>query len=250
MMLKFINRFILYISICLLGYVILLNLLYGSISFSKVIGLLSILGIIYGLMQLKNHDTLLHFLPTYLKIILYIIVTIGVLLFIVVEGNIVYYANHVDNFKVDKVIILGAGLKKDQISTSLKYRLDQALEYYQTYPNTTFIVSGGQGKDETISESTAMKNYLVGKGIDESLIIEEGLSTNTYENFKFSKQYLQQTDKVLVITNDFHVARAKLIASRLGIQVYTLPAKSHLPSLLNFYIREFFAYIKDFILIQ
>ena len=70
-----------------------------------------------------------------------------------------------------------------------------------------------------------MKNYLVGKGIDESLIIEEGLSTNTYENFKFSKQYLQQTDKVLVITNDFHVARAKLIASRLGIQVYTLPAK-------------------------
>ena len=32
-----------------------------------------------------------------------------------------------------------------------------------------------------------MKNYLVGKGIDESLIIEEGLSTNTYEKLEIFK---------------------------------------------------------------
>lgn len=249
-MLKFINRIILIISLFLLVYVVCLNLIYGPISFSKFIGLMATLGIVYGAIQVKTHDLLLSIFPPFFRNLIYIIFLVGILLFMVIESKIIYYSFHKDIRPVDKVIVLGAGLKGDQITSSLQYRLDEALNYYKQYPNTSFIVSGGQGKDEYLSEALAMKNYLVNHGMKEELIILEDQSTSTYENFKFSKQFIDPNDKVMIITNGFHIYRSHLIASRLGIEAYTLPAKSHMPSLINFYIREFFAYIKDYILIK
>ena len=56
------------------------------------------------------------------------------------------------------------------------------------YPDLKIVVSGGQGEGENITEATAMRNFLVDNGVDSSLIIMEDKSTNTYENFLYSKQ--------------------------------------------------------------
>lgn len=247
---KILNRSVLILSILLLVYVILINLIYGNIAFSKILGLACILGILYGVLQIRMQDHLLHLLPVWLKYTLYGVVTMGLILFIIVEGVIIYGAVHKDEIQADKVIVLGAGLKGDQITSSLLYRLDTTLEYYEKFPETTIIVSGGQGEGETISEALAMSHYLIEHGIPQEKIILEDQSTSTYENFKFSLQYLNTNDKVMIISNDFHMSRAKLIASRLGIDAYGYSAPSHLPTIINFYIREFFAYLKDFILIR
>ncbi|MGL5089245.1 MAG: YdcF family protein, partial [Cetobacterium sp.] len=76
-------------------------------------------------------------------------------------------------------MILGAGLRRDQPKKVLKYRLDKAVEYYKKYPNTIFIVSGGQGKDEIVSESKAMKKYLIKNSVLNKNIIEENKSKTT-----------------------------------------------------------------------
>ena len=49
------------------------------------------------------------------------------------------------------------------------------------------VVSGGKGSGEKITEAKAMKDYLIKNGIDKNRIIEEDKSTNTYENFKYSR---------------------------------------------------------------
>ena len=54
--------------------------------------------------------------------------------------------------------------------------------------NIIFIPSGGQGKDEIISEAEAMKNYLIENNIKPEDIILENESTNTLQNMKYSKQ--------------------------------------------------------------
>ncbi len=195
------------------------------------------------------HDQLLSLFPIWLKYIIYGLFTLGFVLFIVVE-SIIIYDSHRDELQADKVIVLGAGLKGNQITTSLLYRLDTTITYYQQYPNTTIIVSGGQGTGETISEASAMYQYLISRGIPQDKIIQEDKSTSTYENFKFSSAFINSNDKVMIITNNFHMSRAKLIAKRLGIEAYGYSAPSHRPTLINFYIREFFAYIKDYILIR
>ena len=85
---------------------------------------------------------------------------------------------------------------------------------------TIFIPSGGQGKDETISEAEAMRNYLVENGINEEDIIIENKSTSTLQNLKFSKKIIDRVNsngKVIFSTTNYHVFRSGVIANNEGI---------------------------------
>ncbi len=82
----------------------------------------------------------------------------------------------------DYAVILGAKVNGEIPSLSLQFRLDAALEYAIQYPHVYLILSGGQGPGEHISESEAMKRFLVKNGIQEERLLIEDLSTSTYEN--------------------------------------------------------------------
>lgn len=117
-------------------------------------------------------------------------------------------------------IVLGAKVHASGLpSKSLKYRLDAAYDYAEKYPDVQLILSGGQGQDEPMTEAEAMRNYLVNKGFDENRLILENQSTSTYENIKFSMTKIPLTEKkITIISNDFHLARAKMIAENLGYE--------------------------------
>lgn len=131
------------------------------------------------------------------------------------------------NGTMEYAIILGAKVNGTTPSLSLKYRLDAALEYGKQYPHVMFILSGGQGPDEDISEAEAMKNYLVAHGMEEERLILEDQSTSTYENIAFSKKLLpDHITGVTVITSDYHLARTQKIAKELGLETDAVPAKT------------------------
>lgn len=111
---------------------------------------------------------------------------------------------------------------------------------------TQVIVSGGQGSDELISEAASMKRYLIQNQVEANRIQTEALSTSTFENIKFSKKLLQ-SESVVLVSNDFHVLRAKLIANRLGLHVDTLAAPTPKSVRIQLYIREYIALIKSFL---
>jgi len=185
--------------------------------------------------------------------ILTALVSIGLIIFFLLEGLIIYTGTIEDDRITDYVLVLGAGINKEQISKSLRFRLDKAIEYNKIHDNIPIIVSGGMGKDEDITEALAMKRYLVSNGVDENNIIMEEKSTNTYENFKFSKIIMENKSKekdnisVTLITNRFHMFRAKYIGINTGLNIYCYSAKNEIITSLNFYVRESFAYIKELI---
>ena len=149
-------------------------------------------------------------------------------------------------------MVLGAGLRGTKISTSLLYRLETALDFHELYPDVKIIVSGGQGEGEKISEASAMRNFLVDNGVDSSQIIMEDKSTDTYENFLYTKKILDEESEVkdptvTVISNNFHMFRAKFLAKEVGINTLGYPAPSHKVSAIVFYVREFFGVIKAFV---
>lgn len=125
----------------------------------------------------------------------------------------------------DAIIVLGAGLNGETPSRALRFRLDAAYDYAVKNQNAIIVVSGGQGKKETIPESTAMKRYLVQKGIAEERIIEEDKSTSTKENLLFSKAILDDllgSDyRTVIVTNDFHALRAESLAKESGFSEVT-----------------------------
>ena len=115
------------------------------------------------------------------------------------------------------------------------------------------VLTGGQGYGEDITEAACMYNYLTARGVEpERLILEEDAS-NTAENFEFSAPLLEAagveigTDTVAVVTNDFHIARSRLIAAKKGYGVtYGVGAPIPWPHLeVNYYLREAFAVVKS-----
>lgn len=156
------------------------------------------------------------------------------------------------SYKEDAVIVLGAGIHGEKVTTTLKQRLDTAAAYHLKNPDAIIVVSGGQGKEELISEALAMERYLVLRGIPSASILREEASTSTYENFLFSKRLLdkklKQPYRVSFISNGFHILRAQIISAQVGLQSSHLHAPIALHMLPMAYVREFMAFIKYIVL--
>lgn len=172
--------------------------------------------------------------------------------------------------EADYVIILGAGLEGDQLSKRLEKRLIKGLEYLKNNENSKVIVSGGQGEDEYISEAEAMGRYLLENGIEKDRISSEDRSTSTLENLLFSRRIIassidtsstdasntdtpnpQITDpKILIVTSDYHMYRAIMIAEQLGMNCQGFASDSELAVKANYLIREYFALLKDMIILK
>ncbi len=173
--------------------------------------------------------------------------------FVIITAVIITSAMSDKEQKVDSVIVLGAGLKGETPTLVLKKRLDYTLDYYKSNPDVKIIVSGGQGIGETITEAEAMKRYLVKHDIPENIILKEESSTSTYENMLYSKKAYENTigkplDKVMVITNDFHMFRAKILAKRAGLKAYGISSGTPWYIYPNVCLREYFALFKSLIL--
>lgn len=243
------------IGILLILYYLMLKVMFGFVAFSSIFCILGIVLLVYGYIELKFNIDIWGNIPKIYRIIITTLFTIGLVIFIGIESIIIYNGHHHDTEKPDYLVVLGAGLRGRSISASLLYRLETALDFHDMYPDVKIVVSGGQGEGEDMTEALAMRNFLVDNGVDPSLIIMEDKSTNTYENFLYTKNVLEEeTGKedfaITIISNNFHMYRAKFLAKEIGFNAYGYPAPSHKASAVVFYVREFFGVIKAYIFKQ
>lgn len=148
------------------------------------------------------------------------------------------------------MIVLGAGLEGEEPNALLRCRLDAAREWADAHPDVIIITSGGQGADEILPEGEAMRNYLIRQGVSPDRIHAEDASTDTDENFAFSRQLMESLgysaqEPVIYVSNFYHCFRAGLYASRAGFAepkglAASMPITGVLPNML----RESLALIK------
>ena len=164
---------------------------------------------------------------------------------IIADAIVVSYEPEPDK---DFLIILGCGIRKDGTpSPLLRGRIDRALRFADkqkalTGKEPVFVTSGGKGPDEPISESAAMKRYLLEQGVPEARIVEEDRSTDTLENMKFSKEKIRALDpeaKVAFATTNYHVFRGGLCARRVKMRAVGMGAKTKWYFWPNAAVREF-----------
>jgi uncharacterized SAM-binding protein YcdF (DUF218 family) len=189
----------------------------------------------------------------YMARFLMIVYGVFLLSFIAVEGFILYELEkskdvNAEEIDVDVVIILGAGLKGEIPSKTLLSRLEAGKAFLLENKELPVVVSGGQGEGESIPEAEAMGLYLMEHGISEERIIYEKASTTTYENIRNSREILHgmgmKNLNVLIVTSDYHVVRAKMIADELGLDSQGLAGNSPFFVKVNYFIREYFAIMK------
>ena len=165
----------------------------------------------------------------------------------VIIANIIVVRHEPEPDK-DYIIILGCGIRDDgTLFPLLRGRVDRALAFAEkqkalTGKEPTFVPSGGQGGNEPISESAAMKLYLLEHGVPEGRILEEDRSTDTYENMRFSRDVIWAVDpnaKVAFATTNYHVFRSGLYARRVKMRAVGIGAKTKWYFWPNAAVREF-----------
>ena len=182
-----------------------------------------------------------------LRVAVTVLLVIGIAAFIIIEIPIVREARTDAPDDCEYVIVLGAGLKGDVPTLSLRNRLDAALEWLEAHPDCVAVVSGGQGPGENMPEGEAMGIWLEARGIEPERIIVEDKSTSTMENLENSFALIREAGgepygNCAIITSEYHLCRAKLMARSLGVEAWGVAAHTSWPSLmLNYFIREAFA---------
>lgn len=230
-----------------------------------IIGLLCILGIgaftfsairfssyvIFGIAFVVLCFQILHRLSRkkpHLAKILQRILTAGVcvlcLAAAITEGFILHASHGSKETDSDYLIVLGAGVNGTAPSLSLQERLDAAYDYLVHHPDTICVVSGGQGNGEDITEAACMYNYLTLRGISPERILMEDKSTSTHENLLFSTAVITtdagtMPENVAILSAEYHLFRAKLIARDQGLNPILVPARTSWLSLrINYFLRE------------
>ncbi len=151
--------------------------------------------------------------------------------------------------KKNYLLILGCRVRENQAEETLRMRCIKASEYLKEHPEAVAIACGGiVHKDQYISEAQAIEDILMSEGIEKERIIREDKSTTTVENFKNAKKIIEISDSkdnpsLALLSSDFHLLRARLIAKKAGLVCQTVSAPSPKKELIKNYVREFFAFI-------
>lgn len=146
----------------------------------------------------------------------------------------------------DYIIVHGCGLLNgERISPLLKGRVNKAVYVFEkTGKQATLVLSGGQGRDEKISEAQAMKDYLIGKDFPTDKLLMEDTSTTTYENLQNVRNMLDtdgKRNRYLFVTNNYHVFRTGLYAKKLNMDAAGIGCKTAAYYWPSAFIREYVA---------
>lgn len=135
------------------------------------------------------------------------------------------------------------------ISPILKHRVDKALEVFKNGgEKAMFVLSGGKGSDEPVSEACAMHDYLIMNGVQQKKMFLEDESTTTFENIKIVHEMTSPSNRdplYIIVSDDYHVLRASIYARKLDMRVKTIGAKTKIYYWFYGTIREFLAVLRD-----
>ena len=157
-------------------------------------------------------------------------------------------AKHMPAFDKDFVIILGCSIRKNGgLLPLLRGRTDRAIKFawqqeIATGKQAKYIPTGGQGKNEVMSEGSAMEMYLISHGAEDYEVLAEKKAANTWENMVFSKEIAEKQKpsyKTAFVTTNYHVLRSWMIAKRAGLDTEGLASKTKWYFWPNGFAREF-----------
>ena len=147
---------------------------------------------------------------------------------------------------VDCILVLGCLVKDDgRPSDMLQDRLRRAVELYDQGGAPKLLMTGDHGRVD-YDEVATMKQYAIDAGIASENVFMDHAGFSTYESIYRAKEIFQ-ADKILIVTQEYHLYRAIYIANRLGVEAYGVSSDYHNyvgQSARNF--REMLARVKDF----
>lgn len=146
----------------------------------------------------------------------------------------------------DCVLVLGCGVWGDTPSHMLEDRLLEGISLCQSGASKKLLMSGDHGR-KGYDEVNVMKKFAVDRGIPSEDVFMDHAGFSTYESMYRAKEIFK-AEKILIVTQDYHLYRAIYDARALGLEAYGVASnpRSYGGQLYRD-IREILARNKDFI---
>lgn len=146
----------------------------------------------------------------------------------------------------DCILVLGCGVRGNTPSHMLEDRLLQGIELYWNGASKKMLMSGDHGQ-EYYDEVNVMKNFATVRGIPSEDVFMDHAGFSTYESMYRAKEIFK-AEKILIVTQDYHLYRAIYDARALGLEAYGVASnpRSYSGQLYRD-IREILARNKDFV---
>ena len=138
-------------------------------------------------------------------------------------GNILFPEDAKMLEDVDCILVLGCLVKDDGVpSDMLADRLKRGIELYEQGAAPKILMSGDHGRAD-YDEVNAMKRVAVDAGVPSSDVFLDHAGFSTYESVYRAKAVFG-ADKIIIVTQEYHLYRALFIAERLGVEAYGVNA--------------------------
>ena len=119
----------------------------------------------------------------------------------------------------DCIIILGAAVKPDgTMSNVLEERVSMGEKLYSAGVSDRILASGDHSR-ENYNEVGAMKEHLINSGVPENVIFTDHAGFDTYDSM-YRARDIFKAEKVVIVTQQFHISRSVYIARSLGLEAY------------------------------
>ena len=120
---------------------------------------------------------------------------------------------------VDCILVLGCGVRADGTPSDMLHdRLLRGVALYEMGAAPKLLMSGDHGSAE-YDEVAVMKQFAVDRDIPAADVFMDHAGFSTYESIYRAKEIFQ-ADKLLIVTQEYHLYRALYIADRLGLEAY------------------------------
>ncbi len=119
---------------------------------------------------------------------------------------------------VDCILVLGAGIRGNSPTPMLEDRLLQGISLYENNVSNKIIMSGDHGTKE-YDEVNVMKKFAIDKNVNSEDIFMDHAGFSTYDSVYRAKEIFK-AEKVVIVTQKYHIYRALYIAKQLGLEAY------------------------------
>ena len=125
----------------------------------------------------------------------------------------------------DAILVLGAAQWNGKPSPVFKARLDHAIALHHRKLAPYLVVTGGIGRNDTLSEGEVALRYAIRNGIEPDHILVERSGLTSAESMTAAAELMQASGlkSAIIVSDSYHMLRVELLARRAGIKPYRAP---------------------------
>jgi uncharacterized SAM-binding protein YcdF (DUF218 family) len=153
---------------------------------------------------------------------------LAVLVWLVSLASVIIWSRRDTVRTASAIVVLGAAQYVGRPSPVLRARLDHAIRLHRRGVAPYIVFTGGIGTGDTTSEAEVSRAYALRRGVPDSAILVETEGRDTRESLESVAGIMRRRrlSTAVLVSDPFHMARLRILATQLGIVPYTSPTRT------------------------